>query len=134
MMDLGKVERYFHGGPGQDVRLWILLAEAELKLLQIQDDTEQANYVWQGLVGDAWEFYCNLSIEEQWSWCLIKKALLEEFSWQEVDNMKIRNQEEVSGYTGGDDMDSEEEFDEDDDWSDASTITIDVEDLGLSHK
>ncbi|KAI5067653.1 hypothetical protein GOP47_0018181 [Adiantum capillus-veneris] len=73
-MDMAS-SRHFTGGPGEDISAWFQLVEKEFERLQILEDDEQANYAYQGLLGDTAYIYDLLSDEDQWSWRSMKPAL-----------------------------------------------------------
>ena len=88
--------RYYGGVPGQSVQAWIEEVEYELLRLHLDDDEDQAEYAWQGLVGEALEFYYELPAVVQYSWRLLKFRLqLWELSRSHDDGRQVVDEEKL---------------------------------------
>lgn len=101
--------RYYGGAPGQSVQVWIEVVEYELLRLHLDEDEDQAEYAWQGLVGEALEFYYALPEAVQYSWRLMKFRLqLWELSRSHDDSLQVVD-EELDPDEGEPDYDADNE-------------------------
>ncbi|MCO5590408.1 hypothetical protein L7F22_044377 [Adiantum nelumboides] len=90
---MGENMRYdvsYCGTEDEDVQAWVVMSDDLLLELCIYDDEEKADFMYQGLGGDALQFYDRLPMYVQNSWQLMKVVLLKHYVELEVPTMQFR--------------------------------------------
>ncbi|KAI5054264.1 hypothetical protein GOP47_0030841, partial [Adiantum capillus-veneris] len=70
----------FCGRRDEDVHAWVVEVDMLLLELDIFDDVERADFMYERLYEDAWHFYECLLEQVQYSWKLMKYALLKYYA------------------------------------------------------
>ncbi|MCO5579820.1 hypothetical protein L7F22_033682 [Adiantum nelumboides] len=86
----GFAVQIYYGMEDKDVQAWVVMFDDLLLELDIYDDEENADFMYQSLGGDALQFYDILPKHVQYSWQLMKVVFLKHYVELEVPTMQSR--------------------------------------------